>query len=84
MLALLLYSIINLAFFCSKADLQPFEYIVLRKSEIDLREILKSAQPIVHQSITTFSNLREDIWSELTNVDKVGKISTRAFFKAVF
>ncbi|XP_065205162.1 mitochondrial DNA helicase [Planococcus citri] len=66
-------------FLIRKADLRPHKYIKSRRSEIDIGEILSSAQPMAHQSITTFSNLREDIWSELTNVDKAQGIKWQRF-----
>lgn len=37
-----------------------------------IKEILASARPIAHKSITTFANLRQDVLSDLQNIDKVG------------
>lgn len=37
----------------------------------DLKSTISAARPIYHKSITTFSSLREDIRSDLLNVDKV-------------
>ncbi|XP_014203610.1 twinkle protein, mitochondrial [Copidosoma floridanum] len=37
----------------------------------DLKEIIQNAQPIWHQSITTFQSLRQDVLSDLQNIDKV-------------
>ncbi|XP_058805419.1 mitochondrial DNA helicase [Phymastichus coffea] len=37
----------------------------------DLKKIIQNAQPIWHKSITTFRNLRQDVLSNLQNIDKV-------------
>ncbi|XP_015127160.1 twinkle protein, mitochondrial isoform X2 [Diachasma alloeum] len=37
----------------------------------NLKNIIQEAQPIWHKSITTFHSLREDILSDLQNIDKV-------------
>ncbi|KAK0180698.1 hypothetical protein PV327_003055 [Microctonus hyperodae] len=37
----------------------------------NLKNIIQEAQPIWHKSITTFNSLREDILSDLQNIDKV-------------
>ncbi|XP_011315121.1 twinkle protein, mitochondrial [Fopius arisanus] len=37
----------------------------------NLKNIIQEAQPIWHKSITTFHTLREDILSDLQNIDKV-------------
>lgn len=46
----------------------------------DLKSIISAAQPIWHQSITTFSSLREDVLSDLQNNDKV----TSSYFWLIF
>lgn len=42
----------------------------------DLKSVVMGAQPIWHKSITTFSTLRQDVLSDLQNIEKVGKQST--------
>lgn len=37
----------------------------------DLKPTISAAKPIFHKSITTFSSLREDVRSDLLNIDKV-------------
>lgn len=39
----------------------------------DFKSIINSAQPIWHKSITSFSSLREDVFSDLQNIDKVSE-----------
>ena len=48
----------------------PAPYDALQ-SDINLKEIYKTAQPIWHKSIITFENLREDVFLELQNNEKV-------------
>jgi len=45
----------------------------------DLKEIIQNAQPICHKSITTFHSLRQDVLSELQNVDKAQGIKWQRF-----
>lgn len=40
-------------------------------SGYNLKEIVHNAQPIWHKSITTFHSLRQDVLSDLQNIDKV-------------
>ncbi|XP_022902467.2 mitochondrial DNA helicase [Onthophagus taurus] len=47
--------------------------------EQDFKAIISSAQPIVHKSITTFSSLREDVFSDLQNIDKVQGVKWKRF-----
>ncbi|XP_046996936.1 mitochondrial DNA helicase [Schistocerca americana] len=45
----------------------------------DLKGIVNTAQPVWHQAITTFSSLREDVLSELQNIDKVQGVKWKRF-----
>ncbi|XP_011498189.1 PREDICTED: twinkle protein, mitochondrial [Ceratosolen solmsi marchali] len=56
--------------FIRPTDLQPRPKIA---SDLgyNLKEIIRNAQPIWHKSITTFRSLRQDILSDLQNIDKV-------------
>ncbi|KAF7265342.1 hypothetical protein GWI33_021233 [Rhynchophorus ferrugineus] len=49
------------------------------KPQEDYKPILSSAQPVWHKSITTFSNLRADVLSELQNIDKVQGVKWKRF-----
>ncbi|CAG2052979.1 unnamed protein product [Timema podura] len=49
---------------------QPSPHVALFHGQ-DLRAIVSQAQPIWHQAITTFASLREDVLSELQNIEKV-------------
>lgn len=46
---------------------------------LDLKGIYGKAQPILHQSITTFHSLRQDVLSELQNIDKVQGVKWRRY-----
>ncbi|XP_048515668.1 mitochondrial DNA helicase isoform X2 [Athalia rosae] len=45
----------------------------------DLKTILQNAQPIWHKSITTFQSLRQDVLSDLQNIDRVQGIKWKRF-----
>ncbi|KAB0795922.1 hypothetical protein PPYR_09983 [Photinus pyralis] len=47
--------------------------------ERDFKAIVAAAKPIWHKSITTFSSLREDILSDLQNIDKVHGVKWKRF-----
>ncbi|XP_077302693.1 mitochondrial DNA helicase [Arctopsyche grandis] len=51
-------------------DVQPSAREALRQ-QMDLKSIISSAHPLWHKSIITFKNLREDVLSDLQNIDKV-------------
>ncbi|EAT34536.1 AAEL013237-PA [Aedes aegypti] len=46
---------------------------------LDLKAILSKAQPILHQSITTFHSLRQDVLSDLQNIDKVQGVKWKRY-----
>lgn len=45
----------------------------------DLKSILQNAQPIWHKSITTFHSLRQDVLSDLQNIDRVQGVKWKRF-----
>ncbi|KAL1117057.1 hypothetical protein AAG570_004385 [Ranatra chinensis] len=57
---------------------QPSPQIALQEG-YDLADIVEKAQPISHASITTFAELREDVLSEIFNVDKVSGVKWKRF-----
>lgn len=57
-------------FFVRPTNQQPRPKIAVSR-ELNLKTIIQDAQPIYHKSITTFTSLREDVLSELQNIDKV-------------
>ncbi|XP_030027707.2 twinkle protein, mitochondrial [Manduca sexta] len=46
---------------------------------LSLKTLVADAKPAAHRSITTFAALRDDVYSELTNIDKVRGIKWRRF-----
>ncbi|XP_055534160.1 mitochondrial DNA helicase [Wyeomyia smithii] len=46
---------------------------------LDLKSIYSKAQPILHQSITTFHALRQDVLSDLQNIDKVQGVKWKRY-----
>lgn len=54
--------------FIRPIDIQPLPHVL---PEQDFKAIISKAQPIWHKSITTFSTLRQDVFSDLQNIDKV-------------
>lgn len=57
-------------YFVRPTDQQPRPSIALQLG-YNLKEIIENAQPIWHKSITTFRSLRQDVLSDLQNIDKV-------------
>ncbi|KAJ8866263.1 hypothetical protein PR048_032106 [Dryococelus australis] len=51
---------------------------------LDAREIVRRAPPLLHQSITTFATLRQDVLSELHNIDKVVTLCSFFFKPSIF
>ncbi|TMW45547.1 hypothetical protein DOY81_009373 [Sarcophaga bullata] len=54
----------------------PFDAL---KKHLSIRHILQRATPIRHKSITTFSSLRNDVLSELQNIEKVNGVKWKRF-----
>ncbi|KAK4877568.1 hypothetical protein RN001_010074 [Aquatica leii] len=62
--------------FIRPTEMQPLPHEAMDR---DLKAIIAGAKPIWHKSITTFSSLREDVLSELQNIDKVHGIKWKRF-----
>ncbi|CAH1366787.1 unnamed protein product [Tenebrio molitor] len=45
----------------------------------DFKSIINSAQPVWHKSITSFASLRQDVFSDLQNIDKVQGVKWKRF-----
>ena len=56
--------------FIRPTDLQPRAKIAADLG-YNLKEIIENSQPIWHKSITTFHSLRQDVLSDLQNIDRV-------------
>ncbi|KAH8350499.1 hypothetical protein KR067_004989 [Drosophila pandora] len=59
-------------------ETEPAPHIALRK-RLNLRHILAKATPVRHRSITTFGAMRNDILSELQNIEKVNGVKWKRF-----
>lgn len=46
---------------------------------LSLKTLVSDAKPAAHRSITTFAALRDDVYAELTNIDKVRGVKWRRF-----
>lgn len=64
--------------FVRPTEEHPTPYKALLQN-IDLKMILTKAQPILHKSITTFHSLRQDVLSDLQNIDKVQGVKWRRY-----
>lgn len=40
-------------------------------ANMSLKTLVAEAKPAAHRSITTFAALRDDVYAEITNIDKV-------------
>ncbi|GAB0096200.1 twinkle protein, mitochondrial [Sergentomyia squamirostris] len=47
--------------------------------DMDLKAILLRAEPVLHKAITTFSALRQDVLSDLQNIDKVQGVKWKRY-----
>ncbi|KAI4488631.1 hypothetical protein M0802_011447 [Mischocyttarus mexicanus] len=65
-------------YFVRSTDLQPKPKTAVDLG-YDIKSIIQSAQPIWHQSITTFRSLRHDVLSELQNIDKVQGVKWKRY-----
>ena len=59
-------------------ETEPCAMEALRK-RLNIRHILQKATPVQHKSITTFASLRNDILSELQNIEKVNGVKWKRF-----
>ncbi|CAG9782851.1 unnamed protein product [Diatraea saccharalis] len=48
-------------------------------AQLSLKTLVSEAKPAAHRSITTFAALRDDVYAELTNIDKVRGTKWRRF-----
>lgn len=64
--------------FVRPTSLQPTPYKALVNG-IDIKGILNKSQPILHKAITTFSSLRQDVLSDLQNIDKVQGVKWKRY-----
>ena len=65
-------------FFVRPTDLQPRPEKAV-KLKLDLKEIIQHAQPIWHKSITTFHSIRQDVLSDLQNIEKVQGVKWKRY-----
>uniref|UniRef100_A0A182NW93 DNA 5'-3' helicase n=1 Tax=Anopheles dirus TaxID=7168 RepID=A0A182NW93_9DIPT len=65
--------------FVRPTDQHPTPYKALQEGAIEPKTILAKAQPILHQSITTFRSLRQDVLSDLQNIDKVQGVKWKRY-----
>jgi len=49
------------------------------QSNTDIKGIYNKSQPILHKAITTFSSLRQDVLSDLQNIDKVQGVKWKKY-----
>uniref|UniRef100_A0A182JX93 DNA 5'-3' helicase n=1 Tax=Anopheles christyi TaxID=43041 RepID=A0A182JX93_9DIPT len=65
--------------FVRPTDQHPTPYRALLEGALEPKAILTKAQPILHQSITTFRSLRQDVLSDLQNIDKVQGVKWKRY-----
>ncbi|XP_041974571.1 twinkle protein, mitochondrial [Aricia agestis] len=49
------------------------------QANLSLKTLVSEAKPAAHRAITTFASLRDDVYAELTNLDKVRGVKWRRF-----
>lgn len=49
------------------------------RAQLSLRALVADAKPAAHRAITTFAALRNDVYAELSNIDKVRGVKWRRF-----
>ncbi|EDW64595.2 mitochondrial DNA helicase [Drosophila virilis] len=59
-------------------ETEPAPHLALKR-RLNVRHILAKATPVRHKSITTFNALRNDILSELQNIEKVNGVKWKRF-----
>lgn len=64
--------------FVRPTDNQPTPYQAIQQS-LRIQSILSNAKPILHKAITTFKSLRQDVLSDLQNIDKVQGIKWKRY-----
>lgn len=64
--------------FVRPTSTQPTPYKAL-VNNVDIKGILNKSLPILHKAITTFSSLRQDVLSDLQNIDKVQGVKWKRY-----
>lgn len=64
--------------FVRPMDAHPAPFDALAAG-LNVRQVLASAQPVLHKAITTFAALRQDVLSDIQNVDKVQGVKWKRF-----
>ncbi|XP_017026086.1 mitochondrial DNA helicase [Drosophila kikkawai] len=59
-------------------ETEPAPHLALRR-RLNLRHIVAKATPVRHKAITTFGAMRNDILSELQNIEKVNGVKWKRF-----
>ncbi|XP_053671711.1 mitochondrial DNA helicase [Anopheles nili] len=65
--------------FVRPTDQHPTPYKAMQEGIVEPKAILAKALPILHQSITTFRSLRQDVLSDLQNIDKVQGVKWKRY-----
>ncbi|XP_067012802.2 mitochondrial DNA helicase isoform X2 [Anabrus simplex] len=65
-------------FIVKATEKQPSPHVALRAG-YDLRAIVNAAQPVWHQAIISFSMLRQDVLSDLQNIEKVQGVKWKRY-----
>lgn len=71
-------NISHLTNFLRPTDKQPLPHMASQQNS-DLKAIVSSAQPVWHKSITTFASLRQDVLSDLQNIDRVQGVKWKRY-----
>ncbi|CAG9770607.1 unnamed protein product [Ceutorhynchus assimilis] len=58
---------------------RPIELLPHLKPEQDFKSIIGNAQNMWHKSITTFGSLRDEVFSDIQNIDKVQGVKWKRF-----
>lgn len=61
----------------------PSAYAALKKG-LDLVKIIDSAKPIRHESITSFYQLRQEVFTELSEVELVAGVKVYRIYERLF
>lgn len=64
--------------FVRPTEAHPTPFRAFRQG-LDLKAILQKAEPVLHKAITTFSALRQDVLSDLQNIDKVQGVKWKRY-----
>lgn len=64
--------------FVRPTESHPSPFVAVQE-QLDVRAIIAKAQPVLHKAITTFASLRQDVLSEIQNIDKVQGVKWSRF-----